>query len=143
MREFGEKIEGVEYYVRPGSYGVLIEGNRAAVIKSPIFDKYFLVGGGIKNGEAEIEALRREALEEIGYEIEIGEKIGVATEYYYIEVHDQHVAKICNFYRISLLDKVSCDAENELLWIEKAELGELYHRSQQWIIEEKLIAKIQ
>jgi 8-oxo-dGTP diphosphatase len=142
MRKFGEKKSGVEYYVRPGSYGVLIENNRAAVIKSDIFDKYFLVGGGIKKSESEIEALRREALEEIGYEIEIGEKIGVATEYYYIEVHDQYVAKICNFYPISLLDKVSGDAENELLWIEKDELGELYHRSQQWIVEENLGAKI-
>ena len=142
MREFGEKKSGVEYYVRPGSYGVLIKNNRAAVIKSPIFDKYFLVGGGIKSGETEIEALRREALEEIGYEIEIGERIGVATEYYYIEIHDQHVAKIGNFYRISLLDKVKNDAENELLWIEKDELGELYHHSQQWIIEENLNSKI-
>ena len=138
MREFGEKKDDIEYYVRPGSYGVLIEDNRAAVIKSAIFDKYFLVGGGIKKGESEIEALRREALEEIGYEIEVSEKIGAATEYYYIAVQDQYVAKICNFYRISLLDKVSNDAENKLLWIEKAELGELYHRSQQWIIEENL-----
>ncbi len=72
MQEFGEKKDGVEYYVRPGSYGVLIEDNRAAVIKSELFDKYFLIGGGIKKGESEIEALRREALEEIGFKIEIG-----------------------------------------------------------------------
>ena len=140
MREFGEKKEGVEYYVRPGSYGVLIENDRAAVIKSKLFDKYFLIGGGIKKSETEIEALRREALEEIGYEIKIGEKIGTATEYYYVEINDQHVAKIGNFYRISLLGKVKNDAETELLWIEKDELGELYHRSQQWIIEENLDA---
>lgn len=138
MQEFGEKKKDVEYYVRPGSYGVLIENNRAAVIKSELFGKYFLIGGGIKKGESEIEALRREALEEIGFEIEVGEKIGVATEYYYIETHDQYVAKIGNFYRVLLLERVKTDAENELLWIGKDEIGELYHKSQQSIIEEKL-----
>ena len=74
MREFGEKIEGFDYCSRPGSYGIIIANNRVGVIKSKVSDKYFLVGGGIDDGESETEALRREAFEEIGFEIEILEK---------------------------------------------------------------------
>jgi hypothetical protein len=34
MKEFGEKLDGVEYAKRPGSYGVLIENGRVGVVKS-------------------------------------------------------------------------------------------------------------
>ena len=41
MKEFGEKLEGVEYIKRPGSYGVIIKNGRIAVIKSKVFEQIF------------------------------------------------------------------------------------------------------
>lgn len=138
MRAFGEKIEGIEYFSRPGSYGLIIEEKRVGVVRSKNSGKYFLVGGGHAAGESETEALRREAREEIGFEIEISEKIGAAIEYFYAENDRQYIAKECHFYRVSLLDKIADETENELLWIESGELGEMFHRCHRWIIEREL-----
>ena len=138
MKKFGEKVDGVEYSFRPGSYGVIIENRRVGVIKSARSGKYFLVGGGHDPNESEIEALRREACEEIGREIEILEKIGAALEYFYAEADRQYIAKECNFYRVRLLGENGNAAENELVWIDKNQLGEMYHRSHEWIAEQEL-----
>lgn len=134
MREFGEKLDGVIYRSRPGSYAVIIEDGRVAVIRSPRTGKYFLIGGGIDAGESESEALRREAREEIGCEIEILGKIGAAIEYFYAEADDQYVAKECHFYAARLLEKIA-DGEGELIWLEPGKLGEMYHRCHEWIVE--------
>jgi 8-oxo-dGTP diphosphatase len=138
VREFGEKIDGIEYFRRPGSYGLLIEDNLAGVVRSARTGKYFLVGGGHDEGETEIEALRREAREEIGFEIEILEKIGAAIEYFYAANDCRHVAKECNFYRVRLLGESAHEAESELLWIDESRLGEMFHQSHRWIVEQLL-----
>jgi 8-oxo-dGTP diphosphatase len=138
VREFGEKIEGVEYRARPSSYALIVEENRVGVVQSPRTGKYFLIGGGQDAGESEAEALRREAREEIGYEIEIQEKIGAAIEYFYAENDRQYFAKKCNFYRTRLLGKNGNEAEGELLWLGAGELGEMFHRSHEWIAAREL-----
>ena len=135
MKEFGEIIKGVEYHHRPGSYGVVIKNGQCGVIRSTVFNKYFLPGGGIEKGETEIAALHREALEEIGFEIEIGEKIGVAAEYFFDEHDRKYFVKECHFYCFELKEKVGMRPENQLIWIGRNELEEMYHRSHQWIVE--------
>ena len=120
------------------SYGLIIRENRAGVVKSMRSGKYFLIGGGHAPGESETAALRREALEEIGFEIEILGKFGAAVEYFYAENDRQYVAKECHFYRVRLLDKTIETTESELLWIAQDELGEMFHRSHQWIVEREL-----
>jgi 8-oxo-dGTP diphosphatase len=138
MKEFGEKIKGVEYFTRPGSYGVLIKDDRAGAIKSGVFGKYFLVGGGIEKSETEIAALRREAIEEIGCEIEILAKIGAATDYFYAALERKYIAKVCHFYRIELTGKIETITENRLVWITADELKNMYHESHRWIAEREL-----
>ncbi|HEX9960901.1 MAG TPA: NUDIX domain-containing protein [Pyrinomonadaceae bacterium] len=138
MKEFGEKVNGVEYLRRPGSYAVMIKDGRIGVLKASGYDTFFLVGGGIDAGESETETLRREAAEEIGFRIEVGEKIGAALEYFYSEREKQHVAKECHFYRVVLNDKAEREGKHELVWIARNELDRLHHRSYQWIVEKEL-----
>jgi len=138
MKEFGKKIKGIEYTKRPGSYGIIIKDGRIGVVKSSGYETYFLVGGGIDEGENEAETLRREAIEEIGFQLEVGEKIGEAIEYLYVEEAKEYIAKECNFYRVSLADKTEEKGKHELLWITKERLGEMHHRSYQWIVEKEL-----
>lgn len=138
MKEFGAKLIGVEYAPRVGSYAVIIKDKLIGVIKSSFFDKYFLVGGGIEKGEDETSALHREAIEEIGFQITIAEKIGAATEYFYAETDKQYIAKECNFYRVRLRDKTTEKAENELIWIDRNKFDDFYHKSHQWIVEKEL-----
>jgi len=138
MKEFGERLEEIEYSPRLGSYAVIIKDNRIGVIKSSVFNKFFLVGGAIETGETETEALRREAIEEIGFEIEVGEKLGSAVEYFYAEIDRCYIAKECNFYLVALLNRVRKNSETELIWISKDALNEMYHRSHQWIVGKEL-----
>ena len=138
MKEFGKKIKGIEYTKRPGSYGIIIKDGRIGVVKSSGYDTYFLVGGGIDKGENEAETLSREAIEEIGFQLEVGEKIGEAIEYLYVEEAKEYIAKECNFYRVSLAHKAEKKDKHELVWITKDRLCELHHQSYQWIVEKEL-----
>ena len=138
MKEFGERVEGVEYSKRPGCYGVIIKNGRIGVLKPDGYDTYFLTGGGIEEGENEREALRREAAEEIGYEIVIGEKIGEAQEYFYSKSEERHVVKECRFYRVSLLNDTKIESKYELVWIDQDELKIMHHQCYRWIVEKEL-----
>ena len=82
--------------------------------------------------------MHREAIEEIGFEVETSEKIGEAIEYFYAEIENRYIAKECHFYRALLINKVREKTEHELIWITENELGEMYHKSHQWIVEQEL-----
>lgn len=138
MKEFGEKIEGVEYLQRPGSYAVIIEKGRAGVLKARGYETYFLVGGGIDAGESDEQTLRREAREEVGFQIEVGERAGAAIEYFYSEREKKYVAKECRFYRVRLLNETEEKGKHELVWIAADELDRMHHRSYRWINEREL-----
>lgn len=143
MKEFGERKQGVDYSKRVGSYGVIIEtgggGRRAGVVKAKGYDTYFLAGGGIEAGETETEALRREAREEIGFEIEVGEKIGAAVEYFYSRGEKKYTAKECGFYRVALVGETPvAKGKHELIWIGDDELDRLHHECYRWIVEREL-----
>lgn len=70
MVRIGNKIEGEKYTKRPGAYAIIErkEDNKIAIATVPEGD-WFLLGGGIENKETEIEALKRELIEESGYSI--------------------------------------------------------------------------
>jgi 8-oxo-dGTP diphosphatase len=138
MKEFGKKVKGIEYTKRPGSYGIIIKDGRIGVVKSSGYYTYFLVGGGVEEGEDETQTLRREAIEEIGFQLEVREKIGAAIEYLYVEEEKEYIAKECNFYRVLLADKTEEKGKHKLVWITKDRLDEMHHRSYQWIIEKEL-----
>ena len=137
MKEFGEKIKGIEYSKRPGSYGVIIKDNRIVVVKSSGYNTYFLVGGGIDEGEGERETLRREATEEIGFQIEVQDKIGEAIEYFFSKTEEKYTIKQCHFYRVSLQNKTE-EGKHELAWITGDELDRMHHESYRWILEREI-----
>lgn len=137
MLEFGEKIPGQNYLQRPGAYAVIEKNGLYAVVKNP--KSYFLLGGGIEGDETPEEALHREALEEIGMSIEIGEKIGMATQHLYVPEADLYVTKVGHFYKVTLLDEVdpNSEADHELQWLPKEEaIQKMFHQSHQWALNQ-------
>ena len=52
--------------IRPSSRAIIIKNNQVAMIHSPKYHYYKFPGGGINEGETEIDALIRETLEESG-----------------------------------------------------------------------------
>lgn len=57
------------------------QGGKVALLHARVNSYYKLPGGGIEKEENIEEALRRECLEEIGCEVEIGEELGMIVEY--------------------------------------------------------------
>ena len=132
---FGTK-ENASYLDREGAYIIVIRGNRIGVVKTP--KGYFLLGGGINEGESHEQALKRECLEEAGYTISIKQKFGSAEAY---TKHPQlgYFHPIQTYYIGELLEKVQEPIENdhEFMWIEYELIqGKMFAGIQNWAIEQ-------
>lgn len=118
---FGEKLEGVEYIKRVGVYGITFnKEGKVAVIKTP--KGYYLPGGGMENKETHDECIKREFIEETGYEIEVGKYINKFSLYHKTK-DDAYLYLIGYFYIVSLKDKTNAitEQDHELVWVESTE----------------------
>lgn len=80
-RTFGAPRPGEEYRTRPSAYGIAFDGKGKAAAIYCRRKGVFLLGGGIDPGESEEECIRREALEETGFAVTVGEKVCIGEEY--------------------------------------------------------------
>ena len=72
----------VDFSTRPTVRGVIFDENNTICIRTMKGSGFFfLPGGGIEDNESEVEALKRECLEEVGCNIVDIEKIGTVTEH--------------------------------------------------------------
>ncbi len=77
--QFGNKPEN--FTTRISAYGVIFNDKKELVVLE-VNGKYFLPGGGIDEGEDPEEAVRRETMEEAGYEVGDLEFVGKANQYF-------------------------------------------------------------
>ena len=56
-------------FVRPSVRGIIIRGGKIAMVHSLLYDYYKFPGGGIDEGETQIETLKREVAEEAGLKV--------------------------------------------------------------------------
>jgi 8-oxo-dGTP diphosphatase len=137
---FGTKEAGKTYIKRPGVYGLFFKEGKIAVIQTGD-GKYFLPGGGIENDETHEECLIREALEEMGVEIEKGPFIGAANRYFYSTSDYKYYLSEGYFYKCEL-GKVKDEPieENHFLrWLEpEYAIKHLFHEHQVWAVMEAL-----
>lgn len=134
---FGDKID-TEYKERKGAYLIPIVGNKVAIVKTN--KGYFFLGGGIEDAETDEECIHRECIEEIGYEVEVGESICSAETY---ELHSKigYFHPVQRYYYGSLLKYIQkpVEEEHDLLWINYEELkGNLYLEMQNWALQKCL-----
>ena len=117
MNTYGEKHPNQTYIVRPGVYGIVFEDlKRVALIKVPY--GYLLPGGGIDPGEDHETCLRREFLEETGYDVSVESLIEISTQYILSEKHNKYYALIGHFYVATIQNKRTTPKEpdHELVW---------------------------
>lgn len=135
---FGEKIENQIYIDRKGVYAIILnENNQIATVKLP--HGYFLPGGGIEGDESKESCLKRECLEELGWEVEINQYICQASNYYYSTYRELYLHATGYFYLATKLHKVAepIEHDHELVWLSIEDcLSELHLDHQAWAIEQ-------
>ncbi len=140
MVTFGKKTEGVECKKRLGVYAVIFEEDKIAIIRTP--KGYFLPGGGVNEHEEIEEALRREVIEELGWEIRIKKYIGEAKQFFSTGTNEKtYHESTGHFYIAGKTAETSepVEADHRLIWmtIEDA-VKNLYFEYQVWGVKESI-----
>ncbi len=132
--EFGKRVEGVNYTLRPGVYALIAdEAGRIAAVATATGT--YLPGGGQEAGELAIDALQREALEECGLAVEVGKPIGVADEFVFAEDEGLYFCKRGSFYCAVATAKGSpVETDHQLIWLAVDEVSNLTHASHRWAV---------
>lgn len=133
-KTFGTKLENVSYYDREGAYIIAVKNNFLATVRTPL--GYFLIGGGIENGESHIDCIKRECLEEIGCKIEIGDYICCADSYC-MHYKLGHFHPVQHYYSAQIGEKISEPAEtdHEFVWLPIEDTDKLFVEQQIWAVK--------
>nr|WP_058004303.1 NUDIX domain-containing protein [Heyndrickxia oleronia] len=139
---FGQKEDAKEYIKRPAVYCLMFnkKKDRIAIIETGD-GKYFLPGGGIENNETHEGCIKREALEEMEMEIEVGHFIGCAQSYFFSTNEYKYYLSEGYFYLCEMGKQVSEPTEEDhlLIWVEPIRAVEnLFHEHQIWAVNEAL-----
>ncbi len=131
---FGKKLN-VEYYTRAGAYIIPEKEGKIAVVKTP--KGYFILGGGYEKDETDEQCIKRECLEEIGYTVEIGEKL-CSAEAYVTHPKVKYFHPIQTYYTGKLVEKniEPIEKDHKLEWLTYEEIdGKMYSKMQNWAID--------
>jgi ADP-ribose pyrophosphatase YjhB (NUDIX family) len=133
--EFGMTFPEITYHLRHGGYAVIFnEAGEVATVSTP--SVCGLPGGGQEEGESPEKAAIREAKEECGLDIVVGNLIGQADELVYASDELKHYRKRCAFFLAKVSGKSGHgEADHELKWLSPREAeSRLSHESQRWAV---------
>lgn len=137
MKYVGNKEENIEYRKRPGAYAIIINKNDDKVGIVTDGEDYFYLGGGIEKGETELEALKRELIEESGYTIKNVNKFNEVGSYIYAE--DKGFLDIEAYVYIAEFDeKITEPIEKDhiVLWVKPEEyVSKMFREWQRYIMK--------
>lgn len=136
VRRFGAPLQGARWVIRPSVYALVADGEgRVAVVRSS--DGIFLPGGGVEPGETAEEALRRESLEECGFDLCLGSWILRAVQFAYSRSAEAHFEKRSRFIECSIEGprRAAREPGHELIWAPPpAAVRKLSHESHAWAV---------
>lgn len=132
---FGIK-ENENYIDRAGAYLIPVTKGKVGVVKTA--KGYFLLGGGLDDGESNEECIRRECLEEIGYTVSVGNKI-CSAEMYCEHPTIGYFHPIQTYYVGELMEQVTVAVEDdhEFVWMDYDDVVDnMYLEMQSWALKQ-------
>jgi len=105
----GEKLEDKKYDFRETCFGICIKDGKMLLVKKK--EQYSFIGGGIEKGETHEQCLRREFIEESGYELLKLEKF-VTIDCFWLAAGKWPLESLANFYIVEVGQKV-CEPTEE------------------------------
>jgi RimJ/RimL family protein N-acetyltransferase/8-oxo-dGTP pyrophosphatase MutT (NUDIX family) len=134
--QFGRKLDGRSYLIRPGSYAI-IRNTRGQICIVEGIRGNGLPGGGAEPGETPIQTLNREMREECGQDIIIEREIGFAVEFVH-SAFEGNFEKRCTFYQCRFANDrkpLVVEPGISLLWLSPADaLAVLTPESHRWAV---------
>lgn len=128
--------EGGEYVHRKGAYLIPVKDDRIGIVQTP--KGYFLLGGGIDNGETDTLCIMRECMEEIGYSVLIKKKICSAESYVKHPVIG-YFHPIQTYYLGELVEQKQApmESDHKLIWMDYDSIrGRMFLEMQNWALEQ-------
>ncbi|OIQ76936.1 RNA pyrophosphohydrolase [mine drainage metagenome] len=100
IRRFGEAPHrGQKYRLRAGAYVILRSGSSILMThQSMPAPEFQLPGGGIDPGESPLQALHREVIEETGWRISVGRRLGAFRRFTFMPEYEIWAEKLCTVY---------------------------------------------
>lgn len=142
-KTFGEKNNDVIYTERTGAYGIGFNNDgKIPVAMTHLYngeEGYFLLGGGIDNGESHLDCIIRECLEEAGLSVTPKDFICKGDFYKLIELDETYFHGIGYFYFIEINEVVAKPTEPDhcLKWLSIDEARKkLFLPLQIWAVEQ-------
>ena len=117
---------------RPAAYGIVIHDKRILVARERNIEKYMLPGGGLDIGEASATAVRREIMEETGFDVRPTGLFRVLENFFTFDKGDEEAFQGVSFFYLCELVNAS-DASSVPKWQDTAEVCEVA-----WIEIDKL-----
>ncbi|MCI8586992.1 MAG: NUDIX domain-containing protein [Clostridia bacterium] len=141
MKYIGSKNKNIEYRKRPGAYAIIKrkEDNKIGIVMNTTNENdFFFLGGGIEKGETEIEALRRELIEESGYAIKNIKEFDKVGSFVYAE-DKGYLEVIANVYIAEFEKKIvePIEKDHKVLWVTANEyINKMSQEWQRYILKE-------
>lgn len=143
MVRIGNKAEGIKYTKRPASYAIMERKGDKKIAIATEGKTYFFLGGGIENEETEVEALKREVIEESGYSIKNIKYFDKVTAWA-DGVKRGPLDVTATFYIANFDEKIAepIEKDHRVLWVNPNEYKDkLFHEYQRYILEEYINKK--
>jgi len=128
------------YPCRIGAYGVIQNNDGMLAIVKTDHNNYFLPGGGVEKNETPEECVKRECMEELGFDVEVKEKIGLLSCAFFSSKSGGNIKSTGHFF-ICKLNKTCAPTEdgNTLVWLSPTDAVKMLYTDNQKKIIEKLI----
>jgi len=116
----GEKLENRKYDFRETCFGICVKEGELILVKKD--GQFSFIGGGVEQGETHEDCLRREFIEEAGYEL-LKIKPFTIIDCFWLGGGKWPLESLANFYIVELGEKV-CEPTEEGHSLQKVDIEE-------------------